>query len=246
MWECTDKTHWNQYTAWSITKIIEKWKLPKSAIPIPKIKVKLAEELAKKPICVMVEKERGPRSLEVIVDCQPLAQIVNGDMKCGSSAAENVLSRTTDLVEQLIRDGREMEAKPIEWRPRHMNQMADHMVNQALDAKTSGEKWWGRKGEPPGMKGIPLTLFVDGGVRQNSRAGAAGWYLVGTVGPEVLEVACGSMYYGPMVLSSFMAEARALLAGLDAVKGLQSKDPGNWIKTKIPCVWETYRSIVRT
>ena len=82
-------------------------------------------------------------------------------------------------------------------------------------------------------------------VRQKSREGAAGWYLVGSAGQKVMEVACGSVYYGPLVLSPFMAEARALPTGFEAVKGLQDRGPNNWIRTEIPCLWESLRTVVR-
>ena len=49
------------------------------------------------------------------------------------------MSRTVDLVEDLIREGMEVPQVPVEWRPRHFNQMADHMVNEAMTTKRSGK-----------------------------------------------------------------------------------------------------------
>ena len=84
-------------------------------------------------------------------------------------------------------------------------------------------------------------MFVDGGVRQGSREGAAGWFLVAAEGQVVREIAKGSIYYGAAVLSSFMAEARALEAGLEAVLGAISNVGGNSTKKIIPCLWEQRR-----
>ena len=55
------------------------------------------------PSAIMLEREMGPSTLKIILDCQPLAQIINGDTKCGSASGERVLSRTVELVEDLYR-----------------------------------------------------------------------------------------------------------------------------------------------
>ena len=186
----------------------------------------------------MIKGHRTPRALEVVVDCQPLAQVVNGAARYAASDGERVMTRTVEILEEMVDAGTELPEVPVEWRPRHMNQMADHMVNLALDRKACFEEWKGEQGRPPGMRGVALTLFVDGGVRQKTREGAAGWYLVGTSGDRVCEVARGGLYYGSLVLSSYMAEARALLAGLEAVRRVHNKEGEVWLQTEIPCLWE--------
>ena len=146
----------------------------------------------------------------------------------------------------MIAEEREVPVTPVEWRPRHLNQMADHMVNTAMATKSSKEEWQGDDGGMPGVGGVALTLFVDGGVRQGTREGAAGWYLVGTEGKVVMEVAKGQIYYGPLVLSSFMAEARALEAGLEAVRRSHKISKSNWNRKEVHCIWESRRQVHRS
>ena len=85
------------------------------------MKVNLEAELAKVPVCAMLKGERRPAALEIVVGCQPLAQVVNGVTKFGAFAGENVLSKTVDLIEGLINEGREVPEVPVEWRPKHLN-----------------------------------------------------------------------------------------------------------------------------
>ena len=143
--------------------------------------------------------------------------------------------------DQLIAEEREVPLTPVEWRPRHLNQMADHMVNTAMATKSSKEEWQGDDGGMPGVGGVALTLFVDGGVRQGTREGAAGWYLVGTEGKVVMEVAKGQIYYGPLVLSSFMAGS-----WIRSVRRSQKISKSNWNRKEVHCIWESRRQVHRS
>ena len=68
---------------------------------------------------------------------------------------------------------------------------------------------------------------------------------MGQEGKEVWRISQGQLYFGPLVQSSFMAEARALDAGLCATRRAISGVGKQWKKEPIECAWETRRPVVR-
>eukprot|EP00973_Karenia_brevis_P080559 11176999-Karenia_brevis.AAC.1 len=103
----------------------------------------------------------------------------------------------------------------IEWDPRHMNSLADHAGNAALDIDAD---WCHR--DPYNINiakasRANLRLCVDGAYRRNGTA-AGGMALLAYTpeeGKELILVRAGKLL--PTVKSAFVAEAMALEWGLE-------------------------------
>ena len=104
--------------------------------------------------------------------------------------------------------------KPVTCRPRHLNQMADAMTNEALDTGQSFQRWRQPLDRRPGLEGLNVVSFVDGGVRHKVKKGAAGWYAVAIEGEQWWRIMDGAVFFGGSVLSSYLAEAVAFEEGV--------------------------------
>ena len=170
-------------------------------------------------MCRDVPNTSNPR-VNFVVDCQTLADMVNVEVPISSPNYAPICERMTNNLCICIDKGMKLWdiAKPVEWRPRFLNKLADSLANKAMD-ETMDLDWDAcRRGS---WKGKNLTVFSDGGFRGRCECAAAAWVVVEAVGTvhgarDVRVIAKGSKCIADCS-SSFMAEAIALEMAINAV-----------------------------
>ena len=142
-------------------------------------------------------------------------------------------------------------SRPIEWRPRSFNQLADDLANKAMDTKMdleweceAGTSWLNKD----------LLIFSDGGFRQKGKSASAAWIVInkptvpyatdGQSGTAHI-IAKGAAFLSDGCSSSFMAEAIALEHATKLARDRCTGKPCSSIGIPFSFELATYRKVVR-
>ena len=171
--------------------------------------------------------------LKVILDCQPLVQILNGvhpiKHRPGAMKAKDLIKTAFDHMANLFQHGVYPQENPGEyfvWRRRELNKLADHIVNQTMDR---GMSWCWR--DSALLKVFAetvaddknLIVFADGGKRGGDQGAAGGWCIFWANGGDVPVLWTKGIYLGVgQDLSAFDAETAAAEDLLGCLKVLMS------------------------
>ena len=159
---------------------------------------------------------RPSRCFAFIVDCKPLAEIMNGAVPLHwDNDLEPCIERMTDNIFSLLRMGwttSNEHTDPITWRRREHNKIADHLVNYTMDSGST----WAQIIDPPEdgllVKDLVYVCHSDGGTRGDT-CSAAGWIIeAGQIRNgrcKFFPVGMGGTFLQPAV-SAFKAECIAL------------------------------------
>ena len=169
--------------------------------------------------CPQIQWERDMGSFSFVVDCRPLAQIMNGQAPLKTPTLAPIFERMTQNIFELLGAGWTPEcqvADPVLWQRREHNEIANHIVNAAMDAKAD----WYKRFDPPFVDfKINEANFIchsDGGTR-GELCSAIGWIV------ECIVFRNGTFHQFPYAIagtflkdpvSSFLAEAMALDDGI--------------------------------
>jgi hypothetical protein len=144
-----------------------------------------------------------------VVDCKPLAKIINGQDVLDCMDLVDVVGLTVSNIEFAIDAGwcpNLAWADPVRWLKRQHNVVADALCNYAMDNATT----WQETFAPELPKHFNLLIHSDGGSRHH--CGAAAWIVEASYWDEDLQgwqltpLAMSATYYDGTV-SSFTAEA---------------------------------------
>jgi len=86
--------------------------------------------------CPQVHWEKFPRSFAFVVDCKPVADILNGRCPLKSASSGPMHERMTDRIVRMLACswGPHVRAgDPVLWQPRKYNQIADFLANHAME-----------------------------------------------------------------------------------------------------------------
>ena len=146
----------------------------------------------------------------MVVDCQALAEIVNGGSPLSDDNYVPMFRRIASSLAQLLcqdwRPARDCD-DPVEWRMREWNRQADFVVNEAMDSGAAME--WSDLVLLSNACYRNVLVFSDGGLRRPSGRAAAGWvaYVREDAGFRMMAYAAQPL---GGVASAFAAEAIAL------------------------------------
>ena len=143
-------------------------------------------------------------------------------------------------------------SRPVEWRPRSFNQLADELANRAMDTKMNlewecetGASWLNRD----------LLIFSDGGFRRKGQSASAAWIVIskpavplatdGLFGTAHI-IAKGAIFLSDGCPSSFMAEAIALEYATCLVRDRTTGEPSSNLGIPFSFELATYRKVVRS
>ena len=115
--------------------------------------------------------------VKLVVDCEPLAGMMNGMVPVQnrnySPIAERTINHLCGILESNVSFTN--SAEPVQWRPRHMNQIADKLANETMDGgfdmdwKACQRASWINKS---------IVVLSDGRFRSISEKAAAAWIVV--------------------------------------------------------------------
>ena len=147
-----------------------------------------------------------------MVDCKPLASVINGHTALVGTDVRQILESTTSNLESIILNGclpAGLWTDPVRWARREHNVVADYLCNYAMDHCTT----WHHIFSVSLPDCFNVVFHSDGGARPH--CGAASWiaeasYFDELAGTWVLKpIAISGVYY-ETPQSSFTAEALAL------------------------------------
>ena len=223
-----NKTAWMTYCRSFVNLVCEKWGLlgmKNLAVstdvdriePAGKTSRTTAAQLEDRPSChgkaegtaVSVEWAQKHGCFLFIVDCKPLAEVINGHAHLFADELENIVDGTLSNIEYLL-DSKWMpsglRSDPIRWAPRASNVVADYLGNHSMDSC----KAWQEVFDVTLPKEYNLILHIDGGARKT--CGSAAWIVEATFLDDgvwkMLPIAMSATYCNGKV-SSFTAKALA-------------------------------------
>ena len=191
--------------------------------------------------------------ISFIVDCQTLSDIVCGTLPINSNIYEPIFERITNNIFQILRNGQSFAkpSRPVEWRPRSFNQLADDLANRAMDTESDLE-WECEAGVSWLCK--DLLIFSDGGFRRKGKSASAAWIVIdkptvpnatnGQKGTAHI-IAKGAVFLSDGCTSSFMAEAIALEQATNLVRNRTLGLPCSSVGIPFSFELATYRKVVR-
>ena len=185
--ECADYSKWRSLLPLFIQDVCHEWGLPAQPAPEALIRnpdlepaskrLKIAHHTPDKlprdhgPDCPDILWQRRNRSFAFVVDCQPLAQILNGTAPLKAIEMQPTFERMTAKLFGLLDAGwnpHESIADPIIWHGRENNKIADFIVNMCMDNRSD----WSQACPPPvscfEADGCIILCHTDGGTRANS------------------------------------------------------------------------------
>ena len=116
--------------------------------------------------------DRSCGCLSMVVDCQVLYGLLQGEVVLKDVASRPIFVRIARALERFWKTGwqpRQAWANFIEWRPREFNNAADHLANYTLDEAKS---WFECEEEVlrEGLaRGCNIELHSDGGLRRQNK-----------------------------------------------------------------------------
>jgi len=232
MGACKNSVEWLGVTRLAIEDLIHKWKLPKSTLPSKdKVWIRIEEKkTTDAQQFLMLEDTATGGRVSFIVDCQTLSDITCGQLPINSKTYEPICERITNNLFQIMRNGQTFAkpSRPVVWRPRSFNQLADELANKAMDTEMDLE-WECEVGVSWANKDI--LIFSDGGFRSKGNSASAAWVVIdkptipsctnGQHGTAHI-IAKGAIFLSDGCTSSFMAEAIALEKATLMVKNRRS------------------------
>ena len=169
--------------------------------------------------------ESVPGRFSIIVDCLPLAAVVNGQTSLANPSLEPVFGRITRNLFAMLDRGwkpsRDID-DAIVWQPREFNKMADFLVNYTMDERKSWAKVFPERADV--SPEANFLVHADGGTREG-RCSAAAWcieavHVRGQTQARSVVLIAGTFISDPV--SSFLAETIALDEAVQALDTLLS------------------------
>jgi hypothetical protein len=178
-----DKAAWMTHCGNFVSLICEKWGLPKPKITdvsssgdghcgvmreAKRLKVitsldgrpRVHDTLDVEPL--IVEWARSHGCFMFVVDCQPLAEVVNGRAPLHAAELEDCLEQTLRDIEIILDCGwipSGLWTDPIKWAPRAHNIVADYLCNYSMDHCTT----WSHVFNDELPKEFNMLMHSDGG-----------------------------------------------------------------------------------
>ena len=150
-----------------------------------------------------------------IVDCQPLADVMNGKAPLKAPGLAPVFERLTSRLFDMLQSGwglHTQTADPISWQRRSFNKVADYLLNYTMD---SGCDWLQIFDVPVSDFRASMANFMchsDSGTRQGSCSGI-GWHIEALISQDgaqrTFPVAVGGKFMKTPI-SSFTTQLLAL------------------------------------
>ena len=179
---CTAKREWDLIAATAIRQLTYKYKLPHA--PAAKAEAKLHKPKEANPVAPVLaltqhDIDTKP-GLVIVVDCKPLARVLNGQEALVNNDLVPLCTRVTDRLVNLEIFWNQLYVNPswITWRPRHLNQIADLAANQVMDSGEDFEVWSNPLPRPDILSETKVIGFSDGGLRSSSSKASIGWAIV--------------------------------------------------------------------
>ena len=225
-----DKAAWMKQCPSFINKICEAWGLPKLQLEKPVLDDELVEATrdAKRVKCIgsihdrpvehdspevqplKLEWARGHQCFVFMVDCQALAEIINGRMPLLADELETCLEDAVNHLEALLARGwlpHGFWTDPVKWVRRSRNVVADYLCNVTMDQRQT----WHEVFRELLPQDFNILVHSDGGSR--SQCSAAAWIAEACFMYEgawkTIPIACSGVFF-ECRMSSFSAEAWAL------------------------------------
>ena len=226
---CRDRAEWECGRWRFINAVCDRWHLPGIQVhqgqSCPRADIGLARTIDQAPsVCEHPSDtlwDRGARNFRFVVDCQPLAEILNGRWLLADISCHPLFVRLARMLAELLQDGwqpRRPWDDPVEWRGRDWNGSADFMCNLAMDTQQSWHYLDMDKFVDCRRKGCNLQMHTDGGLRSHGCAATErtlhAWIVTSTGNWRRILLGMGCTYLQGCPLS-FHAEAMALEGGMD-------------------------------
>ena len=194
---CTNCAEWQGISNKAIDTLIFKWKLPKTALSSnDKVYMRIEEKIsttAQQLLMVSDLEEYTANRVQFIVDCQPLANIVNGVTPITSENYGPICKRINNNLVAFVDDGASSHnlACPVIWRPRHFNQLADELANRAMNIGEDFE-WFCDTSTNWDTK--DLIICSDGGFRAKGKSASAAWIILDRPNANITcGITCGNI-----------------------------------------------------
>ena len=154
-------------------------------------------------------------SFVLVVDCKPLAEVMNGIIPLRTACLNPVFERMTRRMFSLLGVGCHTStptADPVFWHRRDYNKIADFLVNYAMDNTSDHFEEFPDTLEALANSGANFLCHSDGGTR-GSKCSGIGWCVDAIITDRdqtsLVPLARGARYLSEPV-SSFTAETLAL------------------------------------
>ena len=227
---CTVKREWDLISAAAIRQLTYKYKLPHA--PAAKAeamfsKPKEADPVA--PVIALTQHDIATKpGLVIVVDCKPLARILNGQEALVNNNMVPLCTRVTDRLVALQTFWNQLYDTSlwVTWRPRHLNQIADQAANLVMDSGVDFTVWANPLPTPETLARTKVIGFSDGGLRGNSGKASIGWVIVAVNDRGVWQLGSGGMAVNCGAGGSFAVEAIGLEVLVDKVGYLTKYDKG--------------------
>ena len=249
---CSTKRDWDLLSNAAITQLTFKYKLPRP--PAVAAAAKLLQPKvpdAGTPTLAVSQLDLGVGAgLTIVVDCRPLARVLNGTEKLKNGGLEPLCSRATDKLVCLQHFWNQFHTKPswISWRPRHLNQLADQAANQCMDNNLDFVDWVDPLPDQSILSDLHVMGFSDGGLRKESGRAAIGWIVVALVDKQCWLLGKGGSGVDIGEAGSFLIEAVALETLLDIITSLCMKTgvrDCSWQRTPVDFSIESEPTVTR-
>ena len=250
---CTLKRDWDLLSNSAITQLTFKYKLPHPpAIAAAK---KLAQPKVPDPdtptLAITQHDLVAQAGLTLVVDCRPLARVLNGIEKLKIVDLAPLCSRTTDKLVRLQHFWGQFHTKPhwVSWRPRHLNQLADQAANQCMDSNLDFVEWSEPLPDQSQLSDLQILGFSDGGLRKEAGKAAVGWVVVAVVNELCWLLGRGGACVDIGEAGSFLIEAIALETLVDSITTLCMKTgvcDNSWQSTPVDFSVESESVIPRS
>ena len=160
--------------------------------------------------------------LTLVMDCRPLARVLNGIEKLKVPDLAPLCSRTTDKLVYLQHIWGQFYTLPtwVSWRPRHLNQLADQAANQCMDSNSDFVDWSYPLPDHSIMPDLKILGFSDGGLRKEVGKAAVGWVVVAVVDGICWHLGRGGACVDCGEAGSFLVEAIAFETLIDNITTL--------------------------
>ena len=226
-----DGGRWKQECTHFIDYVCQLWSLPYARDVVERVPLQLAdatahghENLSNLPAMVAHEADQqwshDSHCLSIVVDCEVLANLLNGTVASMSEEHQPVFRRMARALASLL--GREWRprtprADMVEWRPRKYNVQADRLANYAMNSACRWESVDSDSLRDALRSGCNIRLCSDGGLRYRDGSAGCAWvlYCVQRHGEAWIFSMLGHAgFHVSGATSAFVAEILALDAAL--------------------------------
>ena len=253
---CADGKDWNLIAPSAIRQLTFKYKLPHAPALLAAClktnpgKLPIQPDEGRPTVAFTSDDLEGGPGLTLVGDCQPLANVLNGDELLLNKELEPLCTRVTENIIDLCKTFNQYGKATtfISWRPRHLNQLADLAANQCMDNSNDHNHWNLPLPCLTKLQTLRVVGFSDGGLRKNVGKAATGWAILAIDGTEAWILGLGGTAVQAGSHGSFGVEAFALeelVTNLLSLCSNHGVEDNSWKIKSVPYVRENLINVPR-